>query len=261
MSATPSDEPIAIVGLVGGEWFGRAAGTAVRTADVLLGHADQFALLPDDVPGVREESWGDLGAVVDAAVAHRAAGRRPCILAAGDPGFHGMVTFAAGRLGPEGIAVHPAPTSVALAFARLGAGWGDAVVVSVRAQPLDEIVAAVADHPVVAVLVSRAVPPEAVGRALVDAECGPRSVAVCAQLGEPGEQVTHTDLAGLATGPFPTLSVVILRHSESIEATLELLADPEAQARVEQARREVERGEYLTVEEVRALLPEPGADT
>jgi precorrin-6Y C5,15-methyltransferase (decarboxylating) len=207
----PADEPIAIVGLVGGEWFGRAAGAAVRAADVLLGHADQFALLPDDVPGECEESWGDLGAVVDAAVAHRAAGRRPCILAAGDPGFHGMVGFAAGRLGADGIVVHPAPSSVALAFARLGAGWGDAVVLSVRAQSLAEIVAAVADHPVVAVLVSRAVPPEAVGRALLDAGCAPRSVAVCAHLGEPGEQVTHTDVPGLAGGSFAPLAVVVLR--------------------------------------------------
>jgi precorrin-6Y C5,15-methyltransferase (decarboxylating) len=214
VSDSHADEPIPIVGLVGGEWFGRAAGDAMRTADVLLGHADQFALLPDDVPGEREEAWGDLDAVVDAAVAHRAAGRRPCILAAGDPGFRGMVGAAAARLGPEGLVVHPAPTSVALAFARLGADWGNAVVMSVRAHGLDEIAAAVRDHPEVAVLVSRAVTPEAVGRALLDAGCDDRSVAVCAHLGEPSEQVTHTDVPGLAAGAFPPLSVVVIRRPD-----------------------------------------------
>ncbi len=199
------------MGLVGGEWFGRAAEAALRSADVLLGHGDQFALLSEDIAGRREESWGDLGAVVDAAVAHRAAGRRPCILAAGDPGFHGMVRFAAGRLGPDGIAVHPAPSSVALAFARLGVGWDDAAVASVRTQTLDEVVALAGSHPKAAVLVSPRLPPEAVGRALVDAGCGPRAVAVCAHLGEPGEQIVRTDLPGLAAGSFDPLSVVVLR--------------------------------------------------
>jgi precorrin-6Y C5,15-methyltransferase (decarboxylating) len=34
---------------------------------------------------------------------------------------------------------------------------------------------------------------------------------VCAKLGEPGEQVTRTDLAGLAAGTFDHLSVVVVR--------------------------------------------------
>lgn len=204
-------EPIAIVGLLGGQWFGRDAEAALRAADVLIGHADQFDLLPPDIPGERVELWGDLGAVVDFAVAERAAGRRPCILAAGDPGFHGMARMAAGRLGERGIAVHPAPSSVALAFARVGTGWDDATVVLLHAHPLDEVVATVVGRPKVAVLTSRRVPPQALGAALVAAGCDDRAVAVCSHLAEPREQVTRTDLAGLAAGSFPHLSVVVLR--------------------------------------------------
>lgn len=212
--ATPApapSEPIAIVGLLGGQWFGRAAEAALRAADVLLGHAEQFALLPGDIPGERVELWGDLGAVIDRAIAEREAGRRPCILAAGDPGFHGMVRVAARRLGEEGIAVHPAPSSIALAFARLGAGWDDAVVASLHGQPLDEVVATVIGHRTVAVLASRRCPPEALGAALVAAGCGDRPVAVCSRLAEPGERIVRTDLAGLAAGAFDPLSVVVLR--------------------------------------------------
>jgi precorrin-6Y C5,15-methyltransferase (decarboxylating) len=211
---SPADGPIAIVGLLGGQWFGRDAEAALRGAAVLLGHADQFALLDPGIPGERVELWGDLAAVVDTAVAHRAGGRRPCILAAGDPGFHGMVRFAAGRLGEDGIAVHPAPSSVAMAFARIGAGWDDAVVASVRTQPPGEVAAAVAAHPKVAVLVSPRLPPEALGAALLAAGCGPRRVAVCSHLAEPGERITRTDLAGLAGGTFDPLSVVVLRGEE-----------------------------------------------
>ena len=208
--------PIPIVGLLGGQWFGREAEAAVRGAAVLLGHADQFALLPPDVGGERAEVWGDLGAVVDRAVAERDAGRPPCILAAGDPGFHGMVAFAARRLGEAGIAVHPAPSSIALAAARVGTPWHDLVVASVRGQSLDEVVGLVADHEKVAVLVSRAVPPEAVGAALVAAGCPDRAVAVCARLAEPDEHVVRTDLAGLAAGTFDALSVVILRDPAAV---------------------------------------------
>lgn len=204
-------EPIAIVGLLGGQWFGRAAEAALRAAGVLIGHAEQFALLPDDIPGERLELWGDLGAVIDRAVAERDAGRRPCILAAGDPGFHGMVRVAARRLGEEGIAVHPAPSSIALAFARLGTGWDDATVASLHGQSLDAVVATV-DHPTVAVLASRRHPPEALGAALVAAGCGDRRVAVCSRLAEPGETVVRTDLAGLAAGTFDPLSVVVVRR-------------------------------------------------
>ncbi|HEX6423918.1 MAG TPA: precorrin-6y C5,15-methyltransferase (decarboxylating) subunit CbiE [Acidimicrobiales bacterium] len=205
-------EPIAIVGLLGGQWFGSAAEAALRAAGVLIGHAEQFALLPDDIPGERLELWGDLGAVIDRAVAERDAGRRPCILAAGDPGFHGMVRVAARRLGEEGIAVHPAPSSIALAFARLGTGWDDATVASLHGQPLDEVVATVVDHPTVAVLTSRRYPPEALGAALVGAGCDDRRVAVCSRLAEPGETVVRTDLAGLAAGTFDPLSVVVVRR-------------------------------------------------
>jgi precorrin-6B C5,15-methyltransferase / cobalt-precorrin-6B C5,C15-methyltransferase len=206
--------PIPIVGLLGGQWFGERAERALREAAVLLGHADQFALLPADIRGERAVAWGDLGEVVDRAVAERDAGRPPCILAAGDPGYHGMVRFAARRLGEDGIAVHPAPSSVAVAAARVGMAWDDVVVASVRAQSLAQVVETIRSHPSVAVLVSRRVPPETVGTALVTAGCPDRRVAVCARLAEPGEKVIRTDLAGLAAGRFHPLAVVILRAPE-----------------------------------------------
>ena len=41
---------------------------------------------------------------------------------------------------------------------------------------------------------------------------------------------------------------------EGIEATLELLSDPEAQQRVERAEQDIARGDVLAEEDVRALL-------
>jgi len=46
---------------------------------------------------------------------------------------------------------------------------------------------------------------------------------------------------------------------ESIEATMELLADPEAQRRVAASEREITSGDTLTLEEVQALLNRRGS--
>jgi precorrin-6Y C5,15-methyltransferase (decarboxylating) len=217
-SAGTGGPPVAVVGLHGGQWFGRGAEAALRGADVLIGHARQFASLPpgSGIPGERVELWGDLDRVLGFAADQRAEGRRACILAAGDPGFFGLVRLAAARLGEDAIAVHPAPSSVALAFARLGCNWDDAVVASAHGRPLAHAVDAVLAHPKVAVLVSRDQPPEALGRALLDAGCAARTVTVCGRLGEPDEQIDRTDLAGLAAGRFDPLSVVVLRAPEPL---------------------------------------------
>ncbi|MGH3656678.1 MAG: type II toxin-antitoxin system Phd/YefM family antitoxin [Micromonosporaceae bacterium] len=43
---------------------------------------------------------------------------------------------------------------------------------------------------------------------------------------------------------------------ESIEETLTLLADPDAQSRIRNARQEIAHGEYVTADEVGALMAE-----
>lgn len=205
-------EAIAVVGLHGGQWFGRAAEAVIRSADVLVGHARQLAALPGDLAGEPVELWGDLDEVLGFAAAQRRQGRRACILAAGDPGFFGLVRLASARLGADALRVFPAPSAVSLAFARLGCNWDDARVVSAHGRPLHHAVEAVLSHPKVAVLVSRDQPPEALGRALVEKGCPPREVAVCSKLGEPDEAVHRLrDVAELAGGTYDPLSVVVLQ--------------------------------------------------
>jgi precorrin-6Y C5,15-methyltransferase (decarboxylating) len=123
-----------------------------------------------------------------------------------------MVRYAADALGEDAIAVHPAPSSIALAFARVGTSWDDAVVLSLRQRSPEEVAPDVLAHPKVAVLVTRDRPPEALGRALVAAggDDG-RAVTVCSRMGEPEERVVRTDVPGLAEGPFDPFSVVVVR--------------------------------------------------
>ena len=202
--------PVAIVGFLGNECFGRGAAEALRAADVVMGIGRLLDALPADLPGKRVELPGPLAETLELAAERRALGERVCLLASGDPGFFGIVRVAAARFGAGALEIHPAPSSAAVAFARAGLHWDDAAVVSAHGRPLAAAVEAVLRAPKAAVLMSVDQPPEALGRALLDAGCGPRRVTVCAHLGHDDEAVSRTDLAGLAGGSYPGLSVVVL---------------------------------------------------
>ena len=210
-------EPITVVGLLGTESFGGAADAALRAADVVLGAGRLLDALDADVGGKRIEIGGALGEALELAGERRALGERVCLLASGDPGFFGIVRLAAARFGSQALEIHPAPSSVAVAFARAGIHWDDAVVVSAHGRPLAAAVEAAVGQPKVAVLTAPDQPPEALGRALLDAGCGPRRVTVCARLGHDDEAVTHTDLQGLAAGSFPPLAVVVLQVPDALD--------------------------------------------
>lgn len=158
----------------------------------------------------------DLGAAMDAIADEPGS---VCVLASGDPGFFGIVRPLAERFGPDLLDVHPAPSSIAVAFGRLGIPWDDAAVVSAHGRPLAEAVAVAARAAKVAVLTSPANPPEVVGAALVAAGVGGRQVAVCSRLGTSDEAIVRTDLAGLAAGAFDGRSVVVLLGSDPVAPT------------------------------------------
>ncbi len=133
-----------------------------------------------------------------------------CVLASGDPGFFGVLRSLLRAVDRRRIRVLPAPSSVSLAFARVGLPWDDAVVVSAHGRPLADATAVIRTAPKVAVLTSPENPPEAVGAALLRAGLGVDLAAVCSRLGAPDEEVRELTIAELATGRFDPLSVVVL---------------------------------------------------
>ena len=157
----------------------------------------------------------EVGADVDEvvrAVRRRAieGSQRVCVLASGDPGFFGIVRSLLRMVDRTSLHVLPAPSSVSLAFARLGLPWDDAVVVSAHGRPLADAVTLARTAHKAAVLTSPDTPPEALGTALVEAGAAMDLVAVCSHLGTADETVTELSLAELAAGRFDPLSVVVL---------------------------------------------------
>lgn len=202
---------VAVVGMHGGEVFGAAARLAMDEADLLVGSGRHLAYV-ENAGAERWELHGALKPFLDRIATAADEGRRVCMLASGDPGFFGIVRALAARVGADRLAVHPAPTSVAMALARLGMSWDDVVVVSAHGRPLEDAVAEIQRCGRVAVLTAPATPPEALGAMLL-ASGEHYDVAVCSHLGSEQEQITCTDLAGLAAGSFDGMSVTVLTRS------------------------------------------------
>jgi precorrin-6Y C5,15-methyltransferase (decarboxylating) len=200
-----------MIGLHGGQWFGAAAGDALKRATVLIGASRHLDSLPPGLGGRRVILATPVGRALDQIALYRDRDEQVCVLVSGDPGFFGLARLAAARLAPDRVVQHPAPSSIALAFARVGEHWDDAVVISAHGRPLQPAIDAVLAHPKVAVLAGPDCPPEEIGISLLRAGDLSRLVAVVSRIGEADEALWEGDLTSLANGAFHPMSVVILR--------------------------------------------------
>ncbi len=196
-------------------------------ADVVMGGRRELALWrswAERTPGAAPPEVvevGDDAVELAAAVRQRSsqAGRRVCVLVAGDPGFFGVVGALDRVLDRRSIQVVPGPSSVSVAFARLGLPWEDSVVIPVDGPTLAESANVVRTARKAAVLTSAGAPPEALGRALLEAGVALDLVAVCSRLGSADEEVTELSLEQLAGGRFDPVSVVVLLGPASLNMT------------------------------------------
>ena len=147
-----------------------------------------------------------------------AAGGQVCVLASGDPGFFGIVRALGAWSGPDRLAVHPARrrwpspspgsgspgTTPWSCRPTAGPGRRRAAVTTLRAG------APAGGAPKVAVLTAPDTPPQVLGRALVEAGCGPRTVAVASTSAATVSRWCAPTSGRLAGGTFDPMSVVVL---------------------------------------------------
>ncbi|HSK99800.1 MAG TPA: precorrin-6y C5,15-methyltransferase (decarboxylating) subunit CbiE [Rubrobacteraceae bacterium] len=133
------------------------------------------------------------------------------VLASGDPGFFGIVRLLAGRFRHESLRVIPAVSSVALAFARAGLPWDDAVTVSAHGRDPRRAVNVCRAHRKVAILTSPDFGPAELARELRDAG---RAFIVAERLGAPDERVVRGDAAGVMREEWRDPNVVLVVDEE-----------------------------------------------
>jgi precorrin-6B C5,15-methyltransferase / cobalt-precorrin-6B C5,C15-methyltransferase len=129
------------------------------------------------------------------------------VLASGDPGFFGIARLLAERFGGENLRVLPGVSSVALAFARAGLSWDDALTVSAHGRDPRRAANICRSHPKVAVLTSPDFGPAELAGKLGDLD---RTFVVAERLGGPDERIFRGGAAAVAATQWQDPNVVLV---------------------------------------------------
>jgi precorrin-6Y C5,15-methyltransferase (decarboxylating) len=193
---------ITVVGMDGSPLSPRA-GARLASATLVVGGRRHLAAAP---PGARTVVLGELAPALDALAAHQGAHQGDAVvLASGDPGFFGIVR----ALRERGLkfTVLPAVSSVALAFARAGMPWDDAVVVSAHGRDLRPAANVCRAYPKVAVLTGPGAGPAEIAAALAGWE---RRFIVAEHLGTEYERLSECSLTSAAEHTWDDPNVVLV---------------------------------------------------
>lgn len=210
MSSAPPPIPVTVVGLGADGWAGltAAARSSLSCAEVLIGGPRQLDLLPAaECPGQRVAWPSPLRPAVPTLMAEHA-GRRIAVLASGDPMFYGIGRALSEELGPRSLLVHPHPSSVSYACARLGWPVEDTEVVTVVGRPVARLAAALHDGRRVLVLSAGASSPGEIAALLRERGFGPSRMRVLEQLGSEREDAYGGTADGWDHAPGDPLNVV-----------------------------------------------------
>jgi precorrin-6Y C5,15-methyltransferase (decarboxylating) len=197
---------ISVIGLDGGP-LSAAAESLLAGAALVVGGARHLAVL-----GIETERTAVLeGDLSEALSRIEESEGQIVVLASGDPGFFGIARALGERFGTEDLRVLPAVSSVALAFARAGLSWDDAVTVSAHGRDPRRAVNVCRSHPKVAVLTSPEFGPAELARELGDTG---RTFLVAERLGEPEERVYRGGAAEVSGTEWRDPNVVLVLNEE-----------------------------------------------
>lgn len=181
-----------VVGIGADGWDGltSVARGALESATVIYGSGRQLAMVGEST--ARRVPWRSPmsthlaevladGDVQGDTVIH--------VLASGDPMFHGVGSSVVRAVGIDRVTVIPAPSSAALAAARLGWDLADVTIVSAVTAPVEVLLTALSDRRRLLMLSRDAGTPAALVKLLVDNGFGASTVTVLEQLGGPAERV------------------------------------------------------------------------
>lgn len=189
MTNSKHDRWLTIVGLGedGIAGLGDAAKQAVAEAEIVFGGKRHLALVEGLMTGERRPWPSPFDAAMRDVLALR--GRKICVLASGDPFFHGVGVTLARHIPAAQMFVFPAPSSLSLAAARLGWALQDVETVSLHGHPIERLLPLL--HPArrVLALTSDGDAPAAVAALLTRKGFAASKLTVLEALGGPDERI------------------------------------------------------------------------
>ncbi|ESW80978.1 MULTISPECIES: bifunctional cobalt-precorrin-7 (C(5))-methyltransferase/cobalt-precorrin-6B (C(15))-methyltransferase [unclassified Mesorhizobium] len=185
----PTPKWLAIVGIGedGLAGLGDEAKRQIADAETVFGGKRHLALVASLIKG-EQRPW-PVPFDADMADVLALAGRRVCVLASGDPFFHGVGATLARKVKPEEMHVIPAPSAISLAAARLGWALQDIETISLHGRPLDLIRPLLHPRARILALTSDGDAPATIARLLVELDFGGSRLTVLEALGGPNEKL------------------------------------------------------------------------
>lgn len=202
------------IGDDGREGLGAKALAVIGACDWLIGGERHLSFFPD----FQGEKTAIKSNLKDLAERMKSAlgSRRMAVLASGDPNFYGIAKYLTGRLGKENIQIHPAVSSMQLAFAKIKESWEDAALLSVHGRPIEAIVEPVRNAVKVGLFTDDAHTPGEIARVLTAHGLADFRAYVCENLGGAEERVSEMDLEDLPGREFSPLNVLILKRTGEV---------------------------------------------
>lgn len=201
---------VTVVGIGADGWDGLSpnARRAVEAAEVLMGSTRQLDLVPESA--ALRVPWPTPLVPALPALFDEHEGSRICVLASGDPMFHGIGVTLVRLLGADRVRVLPAPSSASLACARLGWALHETPVVSLVTAPAATLIPHLAHGRHLLVLSRNQHTPADVAELLRENGFGDSEITVLEQLGGPAESVASGTARDWTRAPGGALNVLAL---------------------------------------------------
>ena len=148
------------------------------------------------------------------------AGKKVCVLASGDPFFHGVGVTLARKMKAQDMYVIPAPSVISLAASRLGWALQDIETVSLHGRPLDLIRPLLHPCARILALTSDAEAPAAIARLLTELDFGASQLTVLEALGGPNEKLRSSRADAFDLTNINPLNVLAIEIESSPQARI-----------------------------------------
>ncbi|RUV00091.1 precorrin-6y C5,15-methyltransferase (decarboxylating) subunit CbiE [Mesorhizobium sp. M6A.T.Cr.TU.017.01.1.1] len=148
------------------------------------------------------------------------AGKKVCVLASGDPFFHGVGVTLTRKVAAEEMRVIPAPSAMSLAAARLGWALQDIETISLHGRSLDLIRPLLHPGSRILALTSDGDAPAAIARLLTELDFGPSRLTILEALGGPNERLRSARADAFDLEKINPLNVLAIEVDSTSEARI-----------------------------------------